>query len=111
MGNGVVNGASFNYSNENNDEHWRLDVTSVKPWDPEYRSKVAEQYISPNNIGGDILSRTKDAWEDLLENGNGENWNDSYWNADGYYSNNGVSVHDRVKEARNELRDMIKNHS
>ncbi|EHI74120.1 Protein of uncharacterised function (DUF3114) [Streptococcus criceti] len=109
--NGIVNGASFNYANENDNIHKQLDVDSVKPYDPEYHSKVAKQYISPNNIGGDILSRAKDAWEDYWENGNGENWDDSYWNDSGYYSKNGASAHDRVEEARDELRDMIKNQS
>ena len=109
MGNGVVNGASFNYSNENNDEHWQLDMNSVDPWDPNYRDKVTKGYISPNNL----KSSLQDFWEDIPQyfgrDNNKKSWENSYWNADGYYSNNGVSVHDRIEEARDELRNMIKN--
>lgn len=106
--NGIVNGASFNYAEVNDDIHKQLDVKAVSLFDPQFRKLETAGYISPNNF----TSGLQDSWEDFWfsirdKDGNGKSWDDSYWNSNGTYSEDGVSAHDRVEKELEDLRKII----
>ncbi|AXQ78427.1 DUF3114 domain-containing protein [Streptococcus chenjunshii] len=106
--NGIVNGASFNYAEVNDDIHKQLDVKAVSLFDPQFRKLETAGYISPNNF----TSGLQDSWEDFWfsirdKGGNGKSWDDSYWNSNGIYSEDGVSAHDRVEKELEDLRKII----
>lgn len=81
--NGVVNGASFNYARANNQRHYQLDMAPVGPHDPAFRKKMirskAGSYQSPTRIS---------KYECKL---NQTDWEQSYFNSQGYFSYKGHS--------------------
>ncbi|MGT2785647.1 DUF3114 domain-containing protein [Streptococcus merionis] len=97
--NGVLNGASFNYANRNGAQHSSLDVSPVNVHDPKFRKKLARQkklrYISPNRTQGRRGAKSISDWEL------------SYFNPRGYFSQNGKSAAQRVQEAAKAFEKLL----
>lgn len=97
--NGVINGASYNYANENNKMHRYLDVYPVLLHDPQFRKGVLQKYgvafKSPNKVKSRGLADRRTRWEY------------SYYNKKGYYGSVGLSRAQRVAKAVKAFKKLV----
>ena len=97
--NGIINGASFNYANENNKLHRHLDVYPVLRHDPQFRKAATQNYgaafKAPNRIKYSRFTRPHKRWEN------------SYFNSKGYYAQKGLSRFKRVKKAIRAYKKLV----
>ncbi|MGT2928933.1 DUF3114 domain-containing protein [Streptococcus dentasini] len=114
--NDVINGSSFNYADFQQDKadeddgpakqkgyvssHERLDMNTPKQWDPKFRSEKAEGYESPNKAN----KNDKDAASNYKD---GTKYDYSYYNEDGFYSQNGKSSEERSQEYSADFAEQV----
>ncbi|EHJ52452.1 hypothetical cytosolic protein [Streptococcus macacae NCTC 11558] len=98
--NGVINGASFNYANENNSQHRYLDIYPVRLHDPKFRRTFLQKYQAifkaPNKVKQSRFSNRQLRWED------------SYFNKNGHYAKDGSSSFQRVGKAIRAYKKLVK---
>lgn len=86
--NGIINGASFNYANQNDLRHYQLDIAPAKVHDPHFRKEILRNdgnpFRAPRN------SRKAKS----------QDWQDSYFNRRGHFARFGQSSVKRVKMLR-----------
>lgn len=89
--NGVINGASYNYANENNALHRTLDVKPIRIHDPEFRKNFSKKtglhFRTPNRLKDPKAATQRQKWEN------------SYFNPDGNFAIAKQSAADRVKNS------------
>ena len=90
--NGIINGASFNYGN-NNKSHFRLDVYPVSPHDPAFRNQATKGYRSPNRTGRIRLGRF---WQERQT----ADFEKSFYNKKGGYAKEGQALISLVKQRK-----------
>ena len=98
--NGIINGASFNYANQNNQRHYELDVAAIKQHDPLFRKHIlanrGNAFVAPLWV--------RRPWH--------SDWQRSYFNRKGAFSKNGKSSYRRSLALRRvflkELKSMNK---
>lgn len=84
--NGIINGASFNYANHNDQRHYELDVAAIKRHDPLFRKRILA------NQGNTFLAPL---WIKCRRH---EDWERSYFNKKGHYARQGRSSYQMVKQ-------------
>ena len=98
--NGLVNGASFNYANNNNQLHRSLDVRPVVTHDPAYRKEALSaevfRFQAPNNQRFSFQAAKLD------------DWFQSYFNSQGIFSIKGQSSYERIRQEIESLKKDIK---
>ncbi|CRH93121.1 Protein of uncharacterised function (DUF3114) [Chlamydia trachomatis] len=89
--NGVINGASYNYANENNALHRTLDVKPIRIHDPEFRKNFSKKtglhFRTPNRLKDPKAATQRQKWEN------------SYFNPDGNFAIAKQSAAERVKNS------------
>ena len=95
--NGIINGASFNYANRNDQRHYELDVAAIKRHDPLFRKRIL------SNQGNAFLSPL---WIKCRRH---EDWERSYFNKKGHYARQGRSSYQKVKELIRRFRKDLHN--
>ncbi|AND78796.1 DUF3114 domain-containing protein [Streptococcus pantholopis] len=88
---GVVNGASFNYADSNDELHNQLDVKTVSLWDPEYR--VNTIHIGEDNESYQYESPTRPQYRD---------------NTSGQFSYGNISSFDNVQKEIENFKELIR---
>lgn len=98
--NGIINGASFNYANQNDKRHYELDIAPIKPHDPAFRKQILAN--QGNRFSAPLLIKKRQH----------EQWEHSYFNKKGHYAKAGKSAYQQVKVLRRsfqrELRKLKK---
>ncbi|BDR59402.1 DUF3114 domain-containing protein [Xylocopilactobacillus apicola] len=107
--NGIVNGASFNYADNNDRDkaktHKRLDV-EYADFDPAWRDYTINKSLKDKNNPVRYVSPTN--FHPLLKTAKvGSEWNRSYQNPDGYYQINGLSSEQNSKRLRAEFNNLV----
>ena len=95
--NGIINGASFNYANHNDQRHYELDVAAIKRHDPLFRKRILA------NQGNAFLAPL---WIKCRRH---EDWERSYFNKKGHYARQGRSSYQKVKELIRRFRKDLHN--
>ena len=95
--NGIINGASFNYANRNDQRHYELDVAAIKRHDPLFRKRIL------SNQGNAFLAPL---WIKCRRH---EDWERSYFNKKGHYARQGRSSYQKVKELIRRFRKDLHN--
>ncbi|WP_394405499.1 DUF3114 domain-containing protein [Streptococcus sp. 20-1249] len=97
--NGVVNGASYNYANENNALHRTLDVKPIRVHDPEFRKNFSEKtglhYRTPNSLKSPEAATQRQKWEN------------SYFNPKGNFAIDNQSASQRVKDSIQTFQKLV----
>lgn len=95
--NGIINGASFNYANHNDQRHYELDVAAIKRHDPLFRKRILA------NQGNTFLAPL---WIKCRRH---EDWERSYFNKKGHYAKQGRSSYQMVKQLIQRFRKDLHN--
>lgn len=95
--NGIINGASFNYANHNDQRHYELDVAAIKRHDPLFRKRILA------NQGNTFLAPL---WIKCRRH---EDWERSYFNKKGHYARQGRSSYQMVKQLIQRFRKDLHN--
>lgn len=95
--NGIINGASFNYANHNDQRHYELDVAAIKPHDPFFRKRILA------NQGNVFLAPL---W---IKRRRHTDWERSYFNKKGHYARQGRSSYQMVKQLIQRFRKDLHN--
>lgn len=95
--NGIINGASFNYANHNDQRHYELDVAAIKRHDPLFRKRILA------NQGNTFLAPL---WIKCRRH---EDWERSYFNKKGHYARQGRSSYQMVKQSIQRFRKDLHN--
>lgn len=95
--NGIINGASFNYANHNDQRHYELDVAAIKRHDPLFRKHILA------NQGNTFLAPL---WIKCRRH---EDWERSYFNKKGHYARQGRSSYQMVKQLIQRFRKDLHN--
>ena len=95
--NGIINGASFNYANHNDQRHYELDVAAIKRHDPLFRKRILA------NQGNTFLAPL---WSKCRRH---EDWERSYFNKKGHYARQGRSSYQMVKQLIQRFRKDLHN--
>lgn len=95
--NGIINGASFNYANHNDQRHYELDVAAIKRHDPLFRKRIL------GNQGNTFLAPL---WIKCRRH---EDWERSYFNKKGHYARQGRSSYQMVKQLIQRFRKDLHN--
>ena len=95
--NGIINGASFNYANHNDQRHYELDVAAIKRHDPLFRKRILA------NQGNTFLAPL---WIKCRRHGD---WERSYFNKKGHYARQGRSSYQMVKQLIQRFRKDLHN--
>lgn len=95
--NGIINGASFNYANHNDQRHYELDVAAIKRHDPFFRKRILA------NQGNTFLAPL---WIKCRRH---EDWERSYFNKKGHYARQGRSSYQMVKQLIQRFRKDLHN--
>lgn len=95
--NGIINGASFNYANHNDQRHYELDVAAIKRHDPLFRKRILA------NQGNTFLAPL---WIKCRRH---EDWERSYYNKKGHYARQGRSSYQMVKQLIQRFRKDLHN--
>lgn len=95
--NGIINGASFNYANHNDQRHYELDVAAIKRHDPLFRKRILA------NQGNTFLAPL---WIKCRPH---EDWERSYFNKKGHYARQGRSSYQMVKQLIQRFRKDLHN--
>ena len=95
--NGIINGASFNYANHNDQRHYELDVAAIKRHDPLFRKRILA------NQGNTFLSPL---W---IKHRRHMDWERSYFNKKGHYARQGRSSYQMVKQLIQRFRKDLHN--
>lgn len=95
--NGIINGASFNYANHNDQRHYELDVAAIKRHDPLFRKRILA------NQGNTFLAPL---W---IKHRRHMDWERSYFNKKGHYARQGRSSYQMVKQLIQRFRKDLHN--
>lgn len=95
--NGIINGASFNYANHNDQRHYELDVAAIKRHDPLFRKHILA------NQGNTFLAPL---W---IKHRRHMDWERSYFNKKGHYARQGRSSYQMVKQLIQRFRKDLHN--
>lgn len=95
--NGIINGASFNYANHNDQRHYELDVAAIKRHDPFFRKRILA------NQGNTFLAPL---W---IKHRRHMDWERSYFNKKGHYARQGRSSYQMVKQLIQRFRKDLHN--
>lgn len=95
--NGIINGASFNYANHNDQRHYELDVAAIKRHDPLFRKRILA------NQGNTFLAPL---WIKCRRH---EDWERSYFNKKGHYARQRRSSYQMVKQLIQRFRKDLHN--
>lgn len=95
--NGIINGASFNYANHNDQRHYELDVAAIKRHDPLFRKRILA------NQGNAFLAPL---W---IKRRRHADWERSYFNKKGHYARQGRSSYQMVKQLIQRFRKDLHN--
>ena len=95
--NGIINGASFNYANHNDQRHYELDVAAIKRHDPLFRKRILA------NQGNAFLAPL---W---IKHRRHMDWERSYFNKKGHYARQGRSSYQMVKQLIQRFRKDLHN--
>lgn len=95
--NGIINGASFNYANHNDQRHYELDVAAIKRHAPLFRKRILA------NQGNTFLAPL---WIKCRRH---EDWERSYFNKKGHYARQGRSSYQMVKQLIQRFRKDLHN--
>lgn len=95
--NGIINGASFNYANHNDQRHYELDVAAIKRHAPFFRKRILA------NQGNTFLAPL---W---IKHRRHMDWERSYFNKKGHYARQGRSSYQMVKQLIQRFRKDLHN--
>ena len=95
--NGIINGASFNYANHNDQRHYELDVAAINRHGPLFRKRILA------NQGNTFLAPL---W---IKHRRHMDWERSYFNKKGHYARQGRSSYQMVKQLIQRFRKDLHN--